>query len=65
MRRHGLRPGLTGWAQVLGLRGETDTLDKMKARVKADIDYIQHWTLQLDFKIFVLTLLRWKGTNAY
>lgn len=65
MRRHGLRPGLTGWAQVLGLRGETDTLDKMKARVRADIDYIQHWTLQLDLKIFVLTLLRWKGTNAY
>jgi len=65
MRRHGLRPGLTGWAQVLGLRGETDTLDKMKARVKADIDYIQHWTLLLDMKIFVLTLLRWKGNNAY
>ena len=65
MRRHGLRPGLTGWAQVLGLRGETDTLDKMSARVSADIDYIQHWSLLLDFKIFILTLLRWKGTNAY
>ena len=65
MRRHGLRPGLTGWAQVLGLRGETDTLDKMKARVRADLDYIEHWSLLLDLKIFLLTFLRWRGRNAY
>lgn len=65
MRRHGLRPGLTGWAQVLGLRGETDTLDKMSARIKADIDYIHHWSLMLDLKIFILTLLHWKDKNAY
>lgn len=65
MRRHGLRPGLTGWAQVLGLRGETETLEKMAARVEADLDYIAHWSLLLDLKIFLLTFLRWRGTNAY
>jgi putative colanic acid biosysnthesis UDP-glucose lipid carrier transferase len=65
MRRHGLRPGLTGWAQVLGLRGETDTLEKMQARVQADLDYIENWSLWLDLKIFLLTFLRWRSCNAY
>lgn len=65
MRRHSLRPGLTGWAQVLGLRGETETIDKMKARVDADIEYIQNWNLMLDFKIFLLTFARWRNKNAY
>jgi len=65
MRRHGLKPGLTGWAQVLGLRGETETVDMMAARVKADIEYIQNWSLLLDVKIFFLTFIRWKQGNAY
>lgn len=65
MRRHSLRPGLTGWAQIQGLRGETDTIDKMAARVKADIDYIQEWSLMLDIKIFILTFFNWSGKNAY
>jgi putative colanic acid biosynthesis UDP-glucose lipid carrier transferase len=65
MRRHALRPGLTGWAQVMGLRGRTETLDRMEARVSADLDYIQNWSLRLDFKILLLTLLRWRNEHAY
>lgn len=65
MRRHSLKPGLTGWAQVLGLRGETETIEKMEARVDADIQYIQNWSLKLDIKIFLLTFARWRNKNAY
>ena len=65
MRRHSLKPGLTGWAQVLGLRGETETIEKMEARVDADIEYIQNWSLKLDVKIFLLTFARWRNKNAY
>lgn len=65
MRRHALRPGLTGWAQVQGLRGETETLSQMAARVEADLDYIQNWSLRLDLKILLLTLLRWRSERAY
>jgi putative colanic acid biosynthesis UDP-glucose lipid carrier transferase len=65
MRRHSLRPGLTGWAQVQGLRGETDTIDKMEARINADIEYIRNWNLALDIKIFLMTLVRWRNKNAY
>lgn len=65
MQRHSLKPGLTGWAQVQGLRGETDTIEKMKARVNADIEYIQNWNLMLDLKILMLTFLRWRNENAY
>ena len=65
MRRHTLRPGLTGWAQVLGLRGETRTLDAMNQRVRADLDYIQNWSLLLDLEILLMTLWRWSGNNAF
>jgi len=65
MRRHTLRPGITGWAQVLGYRGETRTLSAMQQRVHADLDYIHNWSLVLDFEILLLTLLRWSGSNAY
>lgn len=65
MRRHALRPGITGWAQVNGLRGETSTIDLMERRVQADINYIHNWTLALDFKILFLTLLRWSSPQAY
>lgn len=65
MRRHTLRPGITGWAQVLGYRGETRTLAAMQQRVHADLDYIHNWSLVLDVEILLLTLLRWSGSNAY
>jgi putative colanic acid biosysnthesis UDP-glucose lipid carrier transferase len=57
MIRHKVRPGITGWAQVNGLRGETETVDKMSARVKFDIDYLNQWSLWMDIKILVRTML--------
>jgi putative colanic acid biosynthesis UDP-glucose lipid carrier transferase len=57
MIRHKVRPGITGWAQVNGLRGETDTVDKMSSRVKFDIDYLNQWSLWMDIKILVRTVL--------
>ena len=66
MQRHGVKPGITGLAQISGLRGETDTLDKMRKRVERDIEYIQHWSLWLDLKIIVLTPLTvLRRTNAH
>ena len=53
--RHRVRPGITGWAQVNGLRGETETPGKMEARVKHDVEYIENWTLFLDIKILFMT----------
>ena len=55
MLRHKVRPGITGWAQVNGLRGETDTLDKMEARIAYDLDYLKRWSLALDLWIIVRT----------
>jgi undecaprenyl-phosphate galactose phosphotransferase/putative colanic acid biosynthesis UDP-glucose lipid carrier transferase len=54
--RHHVKPGLTGWAQVHGLRGETRTLDRMERRVIHDLYYIDHWSLWLDVMIMLLTL---------
>lgn len=59
MKRHKVKPGITGWAQVNGLRGETDTLDKMRKRVEYDLFYIENWSLGFDLRIIGLTL--WKG----
>jgi polysaccharide biosynthesis protein PslA len=56
-RRLNVRPGITGWAQVNGLRGETDTDAKMEARVEHDLYYIDHWSLGLDISILVRTVL--------
>lgn len=56
MIRHKVKPGITGWAQVNGLRGETDTLDKMQARIEYDIDYLRHWSLRLDIYIILKTI---------
>ncbi|WP_349630403.1 undecaprenyl-phosphate glucose phosphotransferase [Bradyrhizobium canariense] len=54
-RRHNVKPGITGWAQVNGHRGETDTLDKMQRRIEHDLYYIDNWSLPLDLKIVVMT----------
>lgn len=58
MQRHLVKPGITGWAQVNGWRGETDTLEKMKKRVEFDLFYIQNWSLWFDFKILLMTLYK-------
>jgi len=66
MLRHKVKPGITGWAQVNGWRGETDTLDKMGKRVEYDLEYIRNWSLWLDMKIIFVTILRgFRGKNAY
>lgn len=56
MIRHKVKPGITGWAQVNGWRGETDTVDKMVCRVEHDLQYIRDWSLGLDIKIVFLTV---------
>lgn len=56
--RHKIRPGITGLAQVSGYRGPTDTLDKMEGRIRHDIEYIDRWSLMLDLKIILLTIVR-------
>ena len=55
--RHRVKPGITGWAQVNGFRGETNTSDKMQARVEHDMHYIENWSLMFDFKVLVMTTL--------
>jgi len=56
MVRHKVKPGITGWAQINGLRGETDTIEKMKARVEYDLEYLRNWSLGLDLQIIVRTI---------
>lgn len=63
--RHRVKPGLTGWAQVNGLRGETNTPEKMEARVKHDVHYIENWSLMLDAKILLMTVPAVFRGNAY
>lgn len=58
MLRHMVKPGITGWAQVNGFRGETDTLEKMKKRIEYDLFYIENWSLWFDLKIIILTLFK-------
>jgi putative colanic acid biosynthesis UDP-glucose lipid carrier transferase len=66
MLRHKVKPGITGWAQVNGWRGETDTVEKMQRRVDCDLYYIRNWSIWLDIKIVVLTALRgFKQPAAY
>jgi putative colanic acid biosynthesis UDP-glucose lipid carrier transferase len=66
MVRHKVRPGVTGWAQVNGQRGETDTLAKMQARIELDLDYLRHWSLGLDLRIIARTVaLVFKDVRAY
>ena len=56
MVRHKVRPGITGWAQVNGYRGETTTLDKMQGRIDYDLDYLRNWSLRLDLHIILKTI---------
>ena len=66
MQRHRVKPGITGWAQVNGWRGETDTLEKMQKRVEYDLYYIENWSLWFDLKIIFLTLFKgFVNKNAY
>ena len=66
MSRHKIKPGITGWAQVNGYRGETDTVDKMRRRVEHDLYYIENWSLGLDCKIIVRTIIEvLRDPNAY
>lgn len=58
MLRHKVKPGITGWAQVNGWRGETDTLEKMQKRVDCDLEYMHNWSLWLDLKIVGLTIIK-------
>jgi putative colanic acid biosynthesis UDP-glucose lipid carrier transferase len=66
MQRHKVKPGITGWAQVNGYRGETDTLEKMQKRVECDLWYIDNWSLWLDIRIIFLTVFKgFVGKTAY
>jgi putative colanic acid biosysnthesis UDP-glucose lipid carrier transferase len=66
MVRHKVKPGITGWAQVNGFRGETETVDSMQKRIDFDIDYLKKWSLGLDIKIILKTvLLIFKDAKAY
>lgn len=66
MKRHKVKPGITGWAQVNGFRGETDTLDKMEARVRYDLWYINNWSVFLDLRIIIATVFKgFINKNAY
>lgn len=66
MLRHKVKPGITGWAQVNGWRGETDTVEKMEKRVEYDLEYIRNWSLWLDLKIIMRTIFSgFRHKNAY
>lgn len=66
MLRHLVKPGITGWAQINGWRGETDTLLKMEKRVEFDLHYIDNWSIWLDLKIILLTFIKgFVNKNAY
>jgi undecaprenyl-phosphate glucose phosphotransferase len=66
MQRHIVKPGITGWAQINGWRGETDKLEKMEKRIEFDLHYINNWSLWLDIKIIFLTIIKgFINKNAY
>ncbi len=66
MLRHKVKPGITGWAQINGWRGETDTLEKMEKRIEFDLEYIRVWSLWLDLKIVFFTIFKgFINRNAY
>ncbi len=66
MLRHRVKPGITGWAQIHGYRGETDTVEKMRKRVQFDLYYIKNWSFLMDMKIILWTTFKgWTNPNAY
>ncbi len=66
MRRHKIKPGITGWAQINGWRGETDTLEKMEKRIEHDLHYIHHWSVWWDLKIIAKTVFKgFVGKDVY
>ncbi|MFH1981121.1 MAG: undecaprenyl-phosphate glucose phosphotransferase [Pseudomonadota bacterium] len=66
MSRNRVKPGITGYAQVSGWRGETDTLEKMEKRIEHDLEYIRNWSLWMDIKIIILTIFKvLRRDNAY
>lgn len=66
MLRHKVKPGITGWAQINGFRGETDTIEKMKNRIDYDLYYIANWSLWFDIKIIFITIFKgFLNKNAY
>ncbi len=66
MLRHKVKPGITGWAQINGFRGQTESLEKMKKRIEYDLYYVEHFSLWLDLKIIIMTVFKgWTNPNAY
>ncbi len=63
--RHRVKPGITGWAQINGLRGEVDTLEKARARLAHDLYYIDNWSLSLDLKILIRTITLLTSEGGY
>jgi lipopolysaccharide/colanic/teichoic acid biosynthesis glycosyltransferase len=65
-RRHNVKPGITGWSQVKGYRGQTDSIDKMRRRVEHDLYYIDNWSILFDVKIMLMTIFSLESyRNAY
>jgi lipopolysaccharide/colanic/teichoic acid biosynthesis glycosyltransferase len=66
IHRYRIKPGITGWAQVNGFRGETDRIEKMQGRVAHDLYYLSNWSFELDMRIVVATIVKGlKHSNAY
>ena len=65
MARHRVKPGITGWAQINGYRGETDTVEKMQKRVRLDLEYINNWSLRRDMWILLRTPFALFSKTAY
>jgi len=66
IHRYRIKPGITGWAQVNGFRGETDRLEKMQKRVEYDLYYLRNWSFALDMRIVMATIAKGlSGSNAY
>ncbi len=66
MQRHKVKPGITGWAQINGYRGQTDTLEKMRKRIEYDLFYIENWSLSFDLRIILMTIFKgFVDKNAY
>jgi putative colanic acid biosynthesis UDP-glucose lipid carrier transferase len=66
MLRHKVKPGITGWAQINGCRGETETIEKMRERVRYDLEYIEKWNMSWDIEIILRTAFKaWNDRNAY